>query len=255
MSFVIPSFQGLIKPTSNILWTPVQLNNIIGGYTAKKDGSGNFQGNESSGYVSQWNDIYGSNHITQSSASYQPSWDSVNEKVTFTGGGIGTYGDYFDISTSSVKMIALVYANISGADKVNSVASGATNLIGELFLGGSSGIGAGAISFDNAGTEQGKYAIAGNAWSGNAENHTTTGYLSNNLGLFEWVNNQNIVYIGRRGGENNFGFYGDMYFLLLLSGSLTSEEKEKLEGWMAHTFGYTAQLPAGHPYKSSAPLI
>jgi len=253
MSFVIPSFQGFIKPAST-LWTPAQLDNIIGGYISVASG-GSFQGIESSGNISQWNDIYGTNHITQSSGTYQANWDSVNEKVTFTGGSLVSYGDYFDIGTSSVKTIALVYANISGADKVNSVASGATNLIGELFLGGSSGIGANSISFDNAGTAQGKYAIAGDAWSSNAENHTTSDYHSNNFGLFEWVNNQNIVYIGRRGGENNFGYGGDMYYLLLLGDSLTSTEKEKLEGWTAHTFGYTAQLPAEHPYIASPPTV
>lgn len=36
---------------------------------------------------------------------------------------------------------------------------------------------------------------------------------------------------------------------------LPVSEREKLEGWAAHKWGLTANLPAGHPYKTAAPTI
>ena len=35
--------------------------------------------------------------------------------------------------------------------------------------------------------------------------------------------------------------------------SALSEDRERLEGYAAHRWGLTGQLPAGHPYKSVAP--
>jgi hypothetical protein len=50
-------------------------------------------------------------------------------------------------------------------------------------------------------------------------------------------------------GNNFRGWYGDQ----ILAGALTPAEIQKLEGFIAHKFGRTAQLAAGHTYKSTAP--
>ena len=42
---------------------------------------------------------------------------------------------------------------------------------------------------------------------------------------------------------------------LFIDGLLTSTEWEKLEGYLAHRWGLTANLPAGHPYKATPPLV
>lgn len=41
--------------------------------------------------------------------------------------------------------------------------------------------------------------------------------------------------------------------LLFFNYSLSQSDREKLEGYMAHRWGMTADLPAGHPYKTAAP--
>ena len=40
---------------------------------------------------------------------------------------------------------------------------------------------------------------------------------------------------------------------VFLSGIQTEENRQKLEGYLAHKWALTAKLPAGHPYKTVAP--
>lgn len=66
---------------------------------------------------------------------------------------------------------------------------------------------------------------------------------------------------------DNFGVGGQAYGtserslnsefaeVLVIDGLLTATEWEKLEGYLAHQWGLTANLPSGHPYKSSPPTI
>ncbi len=49
------------------------------------------------------------------------------------------------------------------------------------------------------------------------------------------------------------GFAGDAFFLAFSNTELTTTDRQKFEGWAAHTYGLTSSLPAGHPYKTSAP--
>lgn len=41
---------------------------------------------------------------------------------------------------------------------------------------------------------------------------------------------------------------------LWFKGVLTTEEHEKIEGYLAHKWGQTGSLPVGHPYKSNRPV-
>lgn len=43
--------------------------------------------------------------------------------------------------------------------------------------------------------------------------------------------------------------------LVLVSGSLDTLERQKLEGYLAHKWGLTSVLPEGHPYEEIAPTI
>jgi len=41
---------------------------------------------------------------------------------------------------------------------------------------------------------------------------------------------------------------------LITSGTQTQADREKIEGYLAHKWGLTANLPAAHPYKTTAPF-
>lgn len=45
----------------------------------------------------------------------------------------------------------------------------------------------------------------------------------------------------------------DLAAIVLGNTQMTVTEMQKLEGWAAHRFGLTANLPASHPYKTEAP--
>lgn len=47
----------------------------------------------------------------------------------------------------------------------------------------------------------------------------------------------------------------DIACLVIGSSRPSAGEPEKLEGWAAHKWGLTANLPSGHPYKTTAPTI
>jgi hypothetical protein len=44
--------------------------------------------------------------------------------------------------------------------------------------------------------------------------------------------------------------YGEV---IIINGTITAEDREKLEGYLAHKWGLEASLPTNHPYKASAP--
>jgi len=48
---------------------------------------------------------------------------------------------------------------------------------------------------------------------------------------------------------------GEMICGAKSSGSYATSDREKVEGYLAHKWGLKANLPAGHPYKTSAPTV
>ena len=45
------------------------------------------------------------------------------------------------------------------------------------------------------------------------------------------------------------GFIGE----IIIINSVEDSDRQKIEGYLAHKWGLTANLPADHPYKSNAP--
>jgi hypothetical protein len=64
-----------------------------------------------------------------------------------------------------------------------------------------------------------------------------------------------IVALGNRFGANNFGMNGKMSEFVFVSGTLSTTDRQKLEGYLAWKWGLVNSLPAGHPYKNSPPTI
>lgn len=53
------------------------------------------------------------------------------------------------------------------------------------------------------------------------------------------------------------GGFSDVDIAAVIMGNtaLTMEDRQKIEGWAAHKYGLTANLPSGHPYKTVAPTV
>lgn len=78
---------------------------------------------------------------------------------------------------------------------------------------------------------------------------TTTGNTSD-------TDSVNPVSIGCWTGPTNVS-HANMSLIAMIVGNTlpTSDEREKLEGWAAHKYGLTANLPSGHPYKTLVPTV
>jgi hypothetical protein len=71
-------------------------------------------------------------------------------------------------------------------------------------------------------------------------------------------NSTDVLNIGSGGvGNTARGFYftGDMCEILLLNTQPGTTDRQRIEGYLAHKWGLTANLPADHPFKSNAPTL
>ena len=54
--------------------------------------------------------------------------------------------------------------------------------------------------------------------------------------------------------SNNRRIIGDLAEIILLEEAVSESRRQAIEGYLAHKWGLTANLPADHPYKTLAPL-
>lgn len=53
-------------------------------------------------------------------------------------------------------------------------------------------------------------------------------------------------------GTLGAGYIGE---IIVTSNALSTNDRQKLEGYLAHRYGTTASLPGGHPYKTTPPTV
>jgi hypothetical protein len=64
-----------------------------------------------------------------------------------------------------------------------------------------------------------------------------------------------VVALGNRFVSNSNGMNGKMSEVVMVSSTMTSDDRQKLEGYLAHKWGLEANLPGGHPYKTNPPTV
>lgn len=60
------------------------------------------------------------------------------------------------------------------------------------------------------------------------------------------------LYLGARAGTANW-LEGGIAEIVILYGTISQADMQRMEGYLAHKWGLEANLPAEHPYKSAAP--
>ena len=99
------------------------------------------------------------------------------------------------------------------------------------------------------------------AWSYNGgPNSSTSSYsIAQDGGIKTLTTGGNINFldaalskIGTRIGQTTYANM-DMYEIVVAGSVLSSTDRQKLEGYLAHKWGLAGNLPADHPYKSAAP--
>jgi trimeric autotransporter adhesin len=61
--------------------------------------------------------------------------------------------------------------------------------------------------------------------------------------------------LGNRFAANANGMNGKMSEVVMVSSTLPTDDRQKLEGYLAWKWGLTANLPVDHPYKTTPPTV
>ena len=243
--------------TAKADWTPAQLDTPPFAWYDASD-PGTLHTNDAAGFVSQWDDKSGNGyHLVQTSQALQPATGTRN----IGGRNVLDFStDYmtnnFGTTYSQPLTGVVVFQNDSFA-AFNVLSDGLT--AGQRFN----------LWFQESGGDQ--YALhAGGASSlygtnprPNTSPHVWSALANGASSLYCTDGATNVT--GSVGtdslggmviGEHNSlgGYYYDgavgEYIML---GTDSLEDRQKVEGYLAHKWGLEGNLPAGHPYKSSPP--
>lgn len=254
-------------------WTPAQITTAIW-----LDASDASTITESGGVVSQWDDKSGNGrHFTQSTVANRPTFESAVQNglsaVKFVNGpGAGATRQFVEntsyTNTSNQLTIFSVHRNLSGA-------SGA-NIYGRLFSFAPSnqldyattggillcyGITSGITLYRSFAAIASTAAISDTWCVVDAERDAGNGSVSLNgntrvTGSTPTADfNIGRTRIGNDFSANDSGIQGWVGENIAISGVIDASTKEKMQGYLAHKWGLTGSLPAGHPYKSAAPTV
>lgn len=109
------------------------------------------------------------------------------------------------------------------------------------------------VSFDELGTDAGRYALDGEDISASQENHDRPLgiFPLDTVGVFNWDTSQSINGVLNR--EVFFGGAEGAIRELVFFSSYSTDLKHRIEGYLAHR--NNAPLVNGHPYKDNAPTV
>lgn len=234
--------------------------------------------------VSQWNDKSGNNwHFTNTSGSTQPtynvnkiSFNGVNQqrlfnlnlgaKQIFRNKSKGTIVSVVKYTTRSTGNICLFFGTPTTGNSRFTLHSGSIN---PGYLNTNYGVAARRLDSDSF------KDLSSNSFDTNLP-------IIIQMGQADWQTGQLIQYIN--GSEDvidnsffqttgstsdtdsanvtigaaplgGYALIGDVHEILVFDNILTLTERQKLEGYLAHKWNLTSQLPVNHPYKNQRPRI
>ena len=249
----------IITGTQKNNWTPADIDTAL--WLDAADAS---TITESGGAVSQWNDKSGNGrNVTQATSSRQPAYTSsgLNGKnvITFADDFLSNATLDWGDSPSSV-FIALgpsgagTYRNIiaTGTGSINQWSYGLTNAnayaIFQILRG------AQAFSVTPSITDILCFTSAGRVSTSISATLTTNGTLNGT----QTRSDANLtsaagITIGSNANvsEPYVGFIAE---IVLVPEIVSTKTRQQMEGYLAHKWGLTANLPANHPYKIAVPV-
>lgn len=219
-----------------------------------------------SGAVSQWSDKSGNSiHGAQSTASARPTLDAtgINSKpaLSFNGTSNNLVFPTGFLNGATEFTVAMV---LSGPLQSNDGIWGplSSNLVGLQLIW------ANVVSKPTLLRINGVDKSASGLWSTNSSPTITT-ITASSASTAGWLNGSAVALASGTGisalnfnGVYSMGAYASgqwaqmlMGEFIILPSSVAQGDREKLEGYLAHKWGLTADLPSGHPYKSIAPTV
>ena len=203
---------------------------------------------ENGGKVSQWDDKSGNNnHLSQSNSSYQPQYNPTQLNGQ---GGVDFYQNkkLFSSDTPTIKyVITVIEAQSATWTGWHAILDART---GNKRIGG--------LMKQNS-AEWYTDARPAKIWEDGNEltNYNLTSIDSPHVNAFVVADGRGTGnYTGLTVGSydsTNIGGSATQYEIIALSSEPSPEERQKLEGYLAHKWGLTANLPETHRYKATAP--
>jgi hypothetical protein len=248
---------------SSTPWTPAQI-----ATSAWYDASDSATIVQSGGAVSQWNDKSGngSRNLVQATGTNQPTTGTRSQNglnmIDFNGtnsnmtGGtwfsarssFSVYAVYLDDApTDSIEHVMVANTNGDGTGR-NFLLKRNTNIFG-TFLGNVN------RPFYN---QPETTALFSSTWSWSSPSTTINPYLNGTLGTSQTTSTEANTSSGFRVGcsRTATSFYnGAIAEIIFVSGVDSTTTRQLIEGYLAHKWGLSANLPSDHPYKSSAPTV
>lgn len=264
-----------IAALAGILWTPLNLTTAMyfSADSIVKDGSNR---------ISQLTDLSGNNrHATQSVDAYKPVLSTFSDgSLAMQFDGVNDY--FWQGNTSYLNNVGGVW---SFSVELLSSKSGYIYLLGSPF--NSSGASKFASGYSTNKPYVGGRRQYANAWLEAIDTSTRSAVqninfsqvdfsiakayvfinaaqvaINNSFGTAGNADNTAIfgTSIGAYVGSNNpsafeGGVVGKVGCIIIGTGVLSPVNRQKLEGWAAHKYGLTANLPSDHPYKNTPPLL
>jgi uncharacterized repeat protein (TIGR02543 family) len=266
-----------VELTASAPWTPVQIS-AAAWYDAADTGSVD----EELGAVTQWNDKSGKdNHLSQDQPTRQPSTGisminglnvlDFSEDYIFTSSGLGAdiravfmvTSTNVAITSSTPAMILLSTAG-GGISTGDGHGSSTGAFVGEVlsvfdenttsFLKRQAASSS-TLPVIDVGAHLYTYALASDWFiglDGSDDLRDLTSGASRNPMRFA---NSFSIGAGARNHPGDVGYFynGSVAEVILLDTTANQEQRQTIEGYLAHKWGLTENLPAEHPYQAQAP--
>jgi hypothetical protein len=255
------------------LWDPSQLGAAFAaGYRAMDTNSANAGAEitQSSGSVSQWNDWSGNGrHVTLATGAAQPTYSATGFAgslpcVTFdggdglrfatTGGPSNSKYQAFGVlrPTSTVfysrafSISATGNVDYAGAGEAVIIRNSTNNEFG-AYYGGIQSI---VTCSDNS------VLHIGTTYNGTTQTTYKDGTAGTGVGVSISAFTLDWIGVGQRSDAlSSDAWVGDIAEFVLVTGDITTNDRQKMEGYLAWKWGVQGSLPGGHPYASAAPTL
>jgi len=242
-------------------WTPANLpaGALQGWWDARETSTVTVSG----GKVSSIAGRNGTPALTQATAAAQPSYPgNINGRsaVAFSGAqGLSVSQNTTGVAVTVMCVVWMQNAGDSygriysvangGAEDFNNQTSFSTtrfNGTSDLFFARNNVFKQVPFGYDNAGIIATIYDGANGVFYTNGTVAATQAETS--------LLNSNMLSVGRgvNGNDRWAGMFGEM---VKTNTALSTNDRQKLEGYLAHGWGTQAMLPAGHPYRNSPPTV
>lgn len=259
--------------TAGVLWTPLDLTTAMyfSADSVIKDGSNR---------ISQLTDLSGNNrHATQSVDVYKPVLSIFNDgSLAMQFDGVNDY--FWQSNTSYLNNVAGSW--VFSVELMNSK-TGYTYLLASPF--NSSGASKFASGYSTNKPYVGGRRQYANAWSEAVDTSTRSAVQNINFSQISFSNAKAFVmlngvqvavnnsfgtagnadgtaifgtsigaYVSGSSSTYEGGIVGKVGCIIVGTGVLSTENRQRLEGWAAHKYGLQPNLPGDHPYKNTPPF-